>query len=316
MKKTLILASTLCLSLSALAVDEPTQAGDNLDLNGVLQLFEQSKTVEEFENKLNTDQDVNNLDLNEDGFVDYIRVIDYTEGNVHSLTLQVAYSDSEAQDVAVILLEDQGNESTVLQIVGDEELYGADYIVEPGAEGNDDVVNVHNWNTVRYVYTPGYAAWNSPWHYGRYPAWYSPRKPIAWSIYHARVRHYPIVCRHSHVHRCQIARAHYHRNHAYSHSYKAHHPHAGNHKSKASGGANKPSLQPTNRKLNHHIQGTPSTPASSQPDEVREMERAAPGAPAPAIHQDANGKPTKRPGGTKPSGNKAGGNNGGKKKGG
>jgi len=312
MKKTLILASTLCLSLSALAVDEPTQAGDNLDLNGVLQLFEQSKTIEDFENKLNTDRDVNNLDLNEDGFVDYIRVIDYTEGNVHSLTLQVAYNDSEAQDVAVLLLEDQGNESTVLQIVGDEELYGENYIVEPGAEGNDDVVNVSNWNVVRYVYTPGYSAWNSPWHYGRYPAWYSPRKPIAWAVYNNRARHYPIVCRPSHVHRCHVARAHYRRNHAYSHSYKAHHPYAGN-KSSAPGGVHKPNIQPSNRKLSHGIKGTPSTPApaSTQPNEVREMERGAPGAPTPPVHQEADGKPTKRPGGTRPNGN-----NGGKKKGG
>lgn len=313
MKKTLILASTLCLSLSALAVDEPSQAGDNLDLNGVLQLFEQSKTVEEFENKLNTDRDVNNLDLNEDGFVDYIRVIDYTEGNVHSLTLQVPYSDGESQDVAVLLLEDQGNESTVLQIVGDEELYGADHLVEPGVEGKDEVVNVYHWNAVRYVYTPGYSPWRSPWNYGRYPAWYSPRKPIAWAVYHSRVRNYPIACRRYHAHRCHVAHAHYRRHHVHSHTYKAHHPHAGNHH-KAGEGARRTSVQPANRKVSQGIKGTPSTPApSNQPNNARDMD---PGSPAPGNHNQADGKPTKRPGGTKPSGNKGGGNNGGKKKGG
>lgn len=315
MKKTLILASTLCLSLSVLAVDEPSQAGDNLDLNGVLQLFEQSKSVEDFENKLNTDRDVNNLDLNEDGLVDYIRVIDYAEGNVHSLTLQVPYSDGEAQDVAVLLLEDQGDESTVLQIVGDEELYGTDYIVEPGVEGKDEVVNVHNWNAVRFVYAPGYAPWRSPWHYGRYPVWYSPRKPIAWSVYNMRTRNYPIVCRRYHAHRCHVARAHYRRNHVFSNSYKTKHPYAGNKPTPE--GAHRTSVQPANRKLNQGIKGTPSTPApASQPSEDRNMERSAPGAPAPVNQQGADGKPTKRPGGTRPSGNKGGGNNGGKKKGG
>ena len=102
MKKILLIINVLFLSLLSFAADDqPEKAGDNLDLDAVLNLFEKSESVEDFENQLNSEKnDVNNLDLNEDGFVDYIRVIDYSDGNTHSLTLQVPYSDEEAQDVA------------------------------------------------------------------------------------------------------------------------------------------------------------------------------------------------------------------------
>ena len=51
--------------------------GDNFSLEGALELFKKSSSPEEFERLLNSsDSKVNNLDLNEDGFVDYIKVID------------------------------------------------------------------------------------------------------------------------------------------------------------------------------------------------------------------------------------------------
>lgn len=41
--------------------------GDNLDLYAVLDLFQKSKTIEEFEKSLNDDKaKINNLDLNDD----------------------------------------------------------------------------------------------------------------------------------------------------------------------------------------------------------------------------------------------------------
>ena len=80
--------------------------GDNFSLQGALEMFKQSKTPEDFEKKLNTkDNYVNNLDLNQDGKIDYIRVIDKTKGDAHALVLRVAVNKSESQDVAVIGIE-------------------------------------------------------------------------------------------------------------------------------------------------------------------------------------------------------------------
>ncbi len=303
MKKILLAACVLTLAMGVRAEnDEPEQTGDNLDLNGVLDLFEQSGTVEEFENKLNSEKnDVNNLDLNDDGFVDYIRVIDYADGNTHSLTLQVPYSDKEAQDVAVIMLEDQGNESAVVQIVGDEDLYGPDYIVEPGEDSNDAVTNVHQWKVVRHIYAPSYVVWVSPWRFGLYPNWYRPWKPVPWPTYRARIRHYHFPYRRVTTYRCPAAHRHYHGHRVYSPAFHVHHPYptAKSSGTKAPGG-NKQKVGPSNKKV--------SKSANPAPAPVQKTTPAPQKTSAPSTTRQSTGKPTKRPGGnTKSSGRKSGG---------
>ena len=58
-------------------IDAPTLGlpGDNLDLYAVLSLFQKSKTIEDFEKTLNLKETgINNLDLNLDEKVDFIKV--------------------------------------------------------------------------------------------------------------------------------------------------------------------------------------------------------------------------------------------------
>lgn len=106
--------------------------GDNLNLYAVLDLFQKSKTFEEFEKKLNSeDSKINNLDLNNDGKTDYIKVIDHQTGESHAVVMQVPVNEKETQDVAVIEIEKDKAGKVIVQIVGNEELYGKDYIVEP-----------------------------------------------------------------------------------------------------------------------------------------------------------------------------------------
>src|SRR3989304_10443472 len=106
--------------------------GDNFSLQGALELFKKANSPEEFEKLINTkDNNVNNLDLNEDGETDYIRVIGKMEKDVHAFVLQVAVSETENQDIAVIELEKTGDASAMLQIIGDDDIYGEQTIVEP-----------------------------------------------------------------------------------------------------------------------------------------------------------------------------------------
>jgi hypothetical protein len=175
--------------------------GDNFSLQGALEMFKQSKTPEDFEKKLNSkDNYVNNLDLNGDGKIDYVRVIDKTKGNAHAIILQVAINKTESQDVAVIEIEKQGKESAVLQIIGDEQLYGDSTYVEPveaGAEKTKGAgpsaslssvsmffVNVWFWPCVTYIYEPVYVVYESPWYWGYYPYWWSPWYPMPWYRHH------------------------------------------------------------------------------------------------------------------------------------
>ena len=204
--------------------------GDNFSLQGALEMFKKANSPEEFEKLINTkDNNVNNLDLNEDGETDYIRVIGKMEKDVHAFVLQVPVSESENQDIAVIELEKTGKESAMLQIVGDEDIYGEQAIVEPSDEGEEEsengeskgadteyiiskkavvVVNVWLWPSVRFVYRPGYVVWVSPWRWHRYPGWWHPWRPLRWHVFHPlRLRyhnHFAVVRTHRVVHAHRI----------------------------------------------------------------------------------------------------------------
>jgi hypothetical protein len=166
--------------------------GDNFSLEGALELFKKSSSPEEFEKMLNSaDSRVNNLDLNGDGNIDYMRVIDRNEGNVHLFIIQAALSKTESQDVAVIELEKLGNGKAVLQITGDADVYGVETIIEPteevrvyaGTTTTHTVVNVWAWPSVQYVYGPYYSVWVSPWRWAFYPFWWHPWRPVAYYVY-------------------------------------------------------------------------------------------------------------------------------------
>src|ERR1700694_770495 len=78
-------------------------AGDNLDLYAVLDLFLKSKTIEDFEKSLNEQKTgINNLDLNLDGKVDFLKVVTKKEGDSYTFIIQDPVSKTETQDVAVI----------------------------------------------------------------------------------------------------------------------------------------------------------------------------------------------------------------------
>ncbi len=218
MKTTLLITSLLfASSLFAAEVDSTGLEGDNLDLNAVMDLFKDSDSPEDFEKKLNTQSNhVNNLDLNGDGEVDYIRVIDSGDTTSHALTLQVAVNETESQDVAVIELEETADDVVQIQIVGDTELYGDNYILLPEAAGTSPViVNVIMWRPVRFMWTPGYVLWVSPWKYRHHPTWFRPWKPLQWHAYHGHVAHHHAHCRRVYVRSFSHAYSHhYHRTHS------------------------------------------------------------------------------------------------------
>ena len=99
--------------------------GDNLNLYAVLKLFQDSKTLEGFEKSLNdSTTKINNLDLNGDEKIDYLRVVDKPDGDVHNITLKDAISKTEDQDVAVFVVQKKSNGQAQIQLIGDEDLYG------------------------------------------------------------------------------------------------------------------------------------------------------------------------------------------------
>ena len=217
----LVFASLFTLRMNAGVPQDSTGfPGDNFSLEGALELFKNAKSPEDFEKKLNDpDNYVNNLDLNEDGKVDYVRVEDYMDDKAHALVLQVALNENETQDVAVIEIEKTGEKEAIAQIVGDSTVYGTAKIVEPtevvetqgdgsGPDGSLHieriVINVWLWPSVRFVYAPVYRPWRSPWRWAVYPVWWRPWRPHPWHVFYPRVRvyhvHYRVAPRHRVVH--------------------------------------------------------------------------------------------------------------------
>ncbi len=168
--------------------------GDDLDLYAVLDAFKEAESIEAFEKEINSeDSKINNLDLDEDGQTDYISVTDEGEDDAHAFILSIDMSETETQDVAVIELEKTEANTASIQIIGDEEIYGSDYIIEPKNPDELDkrlmrpnliIVNVWGWRGVRFVYAPGYKRWRSPWRYNNHPRWWRPWKPVRWGVYH------------------------------------------------------------------------------------------------------------------------------------
>jgi hypothetical protein len=227
-KLSFLLVCVAATTITAKAQQDSTGLpGDNFSLQGALEMFKQSSSVEEFEKLINTEnKNVNNLDLNGDGETDYIKVIDKADKDVHAFVLQVAVSENENQDIAVIELEKTGDTTAVLQIVGDEEIYGEQTIVEASDEGDEAyneteekangpsanfyesnriVVNVFFWPSVRFVYRPAYVPWVSPWRWRYYPGYWRPWHPFAWHVFHPRAYVYHRHCAVVYTHRVVAA---------------------------------------------------------------------------------------------------------------
>jgi len=100
-------------------------------------LFSKANTLEDFEKSLNIENNnVNNLDLNLDGKIDYIRVIDRMDKKAHAITLQAIVGDNDFQDIAVTEIEQKSADNAIAQIVGDEDIYGQELYVEANPDNS------------------------------------------------------------------------------------------------------------------------------------------------------------------------------------
>jgi hypothetical protein len=181
--------------------------GDNLDLFATLDLFQKSKTIEEFEKSLNEEKTgINNLDLNLDNKVDFIKVVTKQKDQDFTFILQVDVTEKEVQDVAVILVSKDKDGKVAMQIIGDQDLYGKDYVIEPKSEpapsvtanpaytganpvtvstpATTTVVVVESAPIVQYVYSPVYVPYYPPYYYSYYPPYYAAFTVMAVGAYH------------------------------------------------------------------------------------------------------------------------------------
>lgn len=145
---------------------------DNLDLDAVASIFGDSENLEDFEHRLNDpDNHISNLDLNQDGYIDYLRVVENSSDRNSLVVVQAVLDKDVYQDVATIEIEREQNGNPRVQIVGDDYIYGRNYIIEP--------VYVHTPLIFSFFWGPRYISYQSPYYWGYYPRYFHSYRPYS-----------------------------------------------------------------------------------------------------------------------------------------
>ena len=196
----LLLPSTAWADETVTVSATSTDISENLNLKTVATLFGQAENLEQFEQMLNNpDSAFSNLDLNGDGDVDYLRVIETADNNRHLVVIQAVLAKDIYQDVASIFVEkDEDSDAVTVQVVGDEYLYGENYIIEP--------VYIYRPLIYDWFWGSSWVAWHSPYYWGYWPGWWHPYHCIAHHLYWDHCywfHHYHPICsyRTAHHHR-------------------------------------------------------------------------------------------------------------------
>jgi len=165
------------LSISMFAQDKTTvranssDISDNLDLRAIASIFGDVSNLEDFENKINDPKaQISNLDLNNDNYVDYLRVIESVEGNAHLIIIQSVLEKDTYQDIATIEVEKDRNNNVQVQVVGNAYMYGENYIYEP--------VYIHRPVIYTSFWAQNYSPYYSNWHWNYYPNYYYAWNPF------------------------------------------------------------------------------------------------------------------------------------------
>jgi hypothetical protein len=170
-------------------IEEPIDdywAKDNFDLQRVGALIERSDNPEEFERYLNNDDGINNLDLNGDGYVDYISVREFgdDDSDARGLSLFSRYGPDVIQEIATIFFyrdEPRYPGSRVL-LYGNEQLYGDNHYYETNwLDRSIGLVSLLFSDRDRDRY------YTSPYYYDNYPDWYEVYPVVETPIYRSRV---------------------------------------------------------------------------------------------------------------------------------
>jgi len=166
---------------------------DNLDLAAVASLFGESDNLTDFERRLNDPEyEISNLDLNEDGYVDYLRVIEIKTNGVFLITIQAVLGEDIFQDVATIEIDRDDNRNYAVYIIGNDFLFGSNYIIVP---------EYHRIPTIfDFFFGPHYTSWHSPYYWGYYPTYYTHRRPYTIDRYRHHIHTHVNIHNHYYYH--------------------------------------------------------------------------------------------------------------------
>lgn len=159
-------------------------AKDNLDLQRVGDLLERSKSPQEFEGYLNAYDGINNLDLNGDGYADYISVDEYQDrdDNSRGLSLFSRFGPGLVQELAQIIFyrDEPRNTGARVLMFGNDQIYGDNQYYET------------NWldrsvGIASQLFGNRDTSYRSPYYYNNYPEDYRSYQVVETPFYRTRV---------------------------------------------------------------------------------------------------------------------------------
>ena len=182
-----ILTLMTVFSINTVYADEnvtiitPTsEAANGLDLHAVSEVFKDTNNLEDFERAINDpDEGINNLDLDGNDQVDYLRVVEEVVKDTHIIILQAAIGEDEYQDVATIEVEKTGDDYN-MHVHGNAVIYGSNYYIAPSR------VRIHTWPIIAWIYRPVYRPYRSVFHWNVHPRWWRPFRPLHINVYRGR----------------------------------------------------------------------------------------------------------------------------------
>jgi hypothetical protein len=172
--------STVIADDSITIISPTSKVADGLDLYAVSELFKDTANLEEFEKGLNDpDYGINNLDLDGNGQVDFLRVVEEISNGTHVIILQAVIGEDEIQDIATIEVEKIGSDYN-MHVHGNEVIYGANYYIAPSH------VYINTWPIIAWIYRPIYRPYHSVFRWGVHPRWWRPFRPLHINVYRGR----------------------------------------------------------------------------------------------------------------------------------
>jgi len=175
---------TISFSLKAQIINSTyTNYGGVLDLNTTSLLFGEASSLQEFEQYLNEpDIQASNLDLNNDGYIDYLKVTGVYENNRYIIQIHSILGNNQYKKIASIIVRNINYKNPSILIEGDPIIYGPNYILSPNYSRRPDIL----WSFSSLTFN----MWNSPYYWGYYPRNYKYHRVIGLGDYyrHLNVR--------------------------------------------------------------------------------------------------------------------------------
>ncbi|MBW2647828.1 MAG: hypothetical protein JRE23_16990 [Deltaproteobacteria bacterium] len=147
-----------------------SDAAEGLDLKSLTEVVKKVNSAEDLEKQLNDPGGINNLDLTEDGKVDFISVAEYgNKKDAYGFSRTVEPADGESQEIASIEIAKEGDNADI-EVRGNEQIYGSGHYYH----GYHPIGSFLMWS---YLMRPhGY--YMSPWYRGYYPGYYRSYVPV------------------------------------------------------------------------------------------------------------------------------------------